>query len=93
MPRAWWPRLLLLTLVNMVVWHALMILAIPLLSSGRAAILGYTMPIFSAVLGSMLFGDRLAARGWLGVLAAAVGVALLLWNELQALGASAWAWR
>jgi len=89
-PRAWWPRLLLLTLVNMVVWHALMILAIPLLSSGRAAILGYTMPIFSAVIGSVFFGDRLAGRGWLGVLAAAVGVLLLLWNEMGALGASGW---
>ncbi|GAB2742327.1 EamA family transporter [Melaminivora jejuensis] len=88
-PRTWWPRVLLLTVVNMIVWHALMILAIPLLSSGRAAILGYTMPIFSAVIGSLFFGDRLAARGWLGVLAAAVGVLLLLWNEMEMLGASA----
>ncbi len=88
-PRACWPRVLLLTVVNMVVWHSLMILAIPLLSSGRAAILGYTMPIFSAVIGSLAFGDRLAGRGWAGVLAAAVGVLLLLWNEMEALGASA----
>src|SRR2546429_4787795 len=34
------------------------IIAIPMLSSGRAAILGYTMPIFSAVLGSLFFHDR-----------------------------------
>ena len=88
-PRAWWPRVVLLTVVNMVVWHALMILAIPLLSSGRAAILGYTMPIFSAVIGSAIFGDRLAGRGWVGVLAAAIGVLLLLWNEMAALGSSA----
>ena len=49
-PRAYWPRLAQLTLFNMVLWNSLIIIAIPMLSSGRAAILGYTMPIFSAVL-------------------------------------------
>jgi drug/metabolite transporter (DMT)-like permease len=86
MPRAYWGRLLLLALTNMVLWHALMILAMPLLSSGRAAILGYTMPIFSAVIGALAFGDRLAGRAWAGVGAALLGVLLLLWHEIGALG-------
>ncbi len=86
--RAHWPRVLLLAATNMVAWHVLMILAIPRLSSGRAAILGYTMPIFSALLGSVLFGDRLGARAWAGVAAAALGVVLLLWHEVGMLGAS-----
>jgi drug/metabolite transporter (DMT)-like permease len=64
------------------VWHALVILAIPLLSSGRAAILGYTMPVFSALWGAALFSQRLGPRQALGVAAAALGVALLLWHEL-----------
>lgn len=84
--RAHWGRVVLLTLTNMVLWHVLMILAIPLLSSGRAAILGYTMPIFSAVIGALCFGDRLAGRAWGGVAAAALGVVLLLWHEVGALG-------
>src|SRR5690606_25310977 len=63
-------------------------LAIPRLSSGRAAILGYTMPIFSALIGSLFFGDRLAGRAWAGVAAAALGVVLLLWHEVGMLGAS-----
>ncbi|MFT3812847.1 MAG: DMT family transporter [Acidovorax sp.] len=88
-PRTHWGRVALLALMNMVAWHVLMILAIPQLSSGRAAILGYTMPIFSAVLGSVVFGDRLAARAWCGVAAAALGVVLLLWHEVGALGSSA----
>jgi len=86
--RAYWGRLALLALTNMVLWHALMILAMPLLSSGRAAILGYTMPIFSAVIGALFFGDRLAGRAWAGVGAALAGVLLLLWHELGALGSS-----
>ena len=85
-PRSAWGRLAALTLTNMLFWHCLMILAIPLLSSGRAAILGYTMPIFSAVLGAFCFGDRLAGRAWGGVVAAALGVVLLLWHETAAMG-------
>jgi drug/metabolite transporter (DMT)-like permease len=84
-PRAHWRELLWLTATNMLVWHVCIILAVRTLSSGRAAILGYTMPIFSAVIGSMLFSTRLAPRGWLGVSAAAIGVALLLWHELSQL--------
>ena len=86
--RVHWPRLALLALFNMVLWNSLMILAIPLLPSGRAAILGYTMPIFSALLGSWVFGERLSARAWAGVLAAAAGVLLLIWHEAAALGKS-----
>jgi drug/metabolite transporter (DMT)-like permease len=80
-PRAQWPELLKITVFNMMVWHGLMILAVKSLSSGRAAILGYSMPIFSAVLGSMLFGAALSKRAWGGVVAAGVGVMLLLWHE------------
>jgi drug/metabolite transporter (DMT)-like permease len=85
-PRAAWGPVLWLGLFNLALWNAPMIVAIPMLSSGRAAILGYTMPIFSALLGAWLWRDRLGARGWLGVAAAALGVLLLLWNELGAMG-------
>jgi drug/metabolite transporter (DMT)-like permease len=81
-PRAHWGELLLLSATNMFVWHACIILAVRELSSGRAAILGYTMPIFSAVIGAALFANRMPARAWSGVAAAALGVALLLWHEL-----------
>jgi drug/metabolite transporter (DMT)-like permease len=81
-PRAHWGELARLTVTNMVVWHLLIILAIPHLSSGRAAILGYTMPVFSALLGAAVFGDRLRPRQAAGVAAAALGVVLLLWHEL-----------
>jgi len=85
LPRATWGKVLWLGLFNLVLWNAPMIVAVPMLSSGRAAILGYTMPIFSALLDAVLWRDRLAARGWLGVAAAAAGVLLLLWNELDAM--------
>ena len=103
-PRSYWGQLAKLTLFNMVLWHCLIIIAIPTLSSGRAAILGYTMPIFSAVFGSIFFKDKLGLRAWAGVGAAFAGVLLLLWHEVAALGskpvgvmlmliaAASWAW-
>lgn len=81
-PRKDWPELLLLSATNMFFWHACIILAVQTLSSGRSAILGYTMPIFSAVLGAALFANAMPPRAWAGVAAATVGVALLLWHEL-----------
>jgi drug/metabolite transporter (DMT)-like permease len=84
-PQRHWKELALLTLTNMLVWHVCIILAVRQLSSGRAAILGYTMPIFSALFGALLFGAKLAPRAWLGVGAAALGVVLLLWHEFTGL--------
>ena len=86
-----WPELGKLAITNMVIWHVLAILAVQALSSGRAAILGYTMPIFSAVWGVALFGERLKLRHVAGIAAAAFGVALLLWHEFDTLTGRPWA--
>jgi drug/metabolite transporter (DMT)-like permease len=83
--REHWRELAMLTVLNMFFWHTLAILAIGSLSSGRAAILGYTMPVFSAVIGALWFGQRLPPRAWGGVAAAALGVLLLLWHEITTL--------
>jgi drug/metabolite transporter (DMT)-like permease len=79
--REHWGPLVWLTVFNMLVWHTLAVLAVQSLSSGRAAILGYTMPVFSAIVGAVWFGQRLPWRAWAGVAAAALGVTLLLWHE------------
>jgi drug/metabolite transporter (DMT)-like permease len=81
-PKQYWPELLVLAIFNMFIWHALIILAVQYLSSGRSAILGYTMPIFSALIGAFVFHNQLSKRAWGGVAAAALGVVLLLWHEL-----------
>lgn len=83
--RVHWRELLILAIFNMFIWHGCIIIAVKLLSSGRAAILGYTMPIFSAMMGAWFFSDKLSPRAWLGVGAASLGVALLLTHELSQL--------
>ena len=85
-PRRHRRELALLTASNMLVWHVVVIIGVQQLSSGRSAILGYTMPVFAALWGRWIWGDRLAPQAWAGVAAAAAGVLLLLWSELSAFG-------
>jgi drug/metabolite transporter (DMT)-like permease len=80
-----WGELVKLSITNMIVWHVLAILAVQALSSGRAAILGYTMPIFSALWGVAMFGERLRPRHVAGVVGAGLGVSLLLWHEFASI--------
>ena len=89
-PREHWREVCWLALTNAVIWQIMIMVAIANLSSGRAAILGYSMPIFSALLSVMFYGERLGPRQVLGVLAAAVGVVLLLWHEVTALSGKPW---
>ena len=81
-PRRHWCGMLWLATTNMFIWHVSILFAVRTLTSGRAAILGYTMPIFSAVIGALFFASPLSRRAWTGVSAAALGVLLLLWHEL-----------
>lgn len=73
-----------LGVINIVCWNMLIILSLPLLSSGRAAILGYTMPIFSAIAGALFYRASMAGRHFLGIAAALTGSVLLLWHEMAA---------
>ena len=55
---------------------------------GRAAILGYTLPVWVALIGLLVYGERQGPRLVLALVAAAVGVGLLLAHELQAIAGS-----
>ena len=87
-PRAHWGEVARLTPPNMLVWQVVIIFGVQALSSGRSAILGYTLPVFVALVGAFVYGEGLALRQWLGVAAAGVGVALLLAGELTSLAGS-----
>ncbi len=74
-----------LAVPNMLVWHAFIILGVKLLSSGRAAILGYTMPVWAVLSGLLFFGERIRGRALLGILLAMAGAGLLLSSEFVAI--------
>jgi drug/metabolite transporter (DMT)-like permease len=80
-----WRQIAALALPNMLGWHVLSIFGVQALASGRAAILGFTMPVWTVLLGALFFGERLTRR--VGVAAALVllAIGLLLSHELDAL--------
>ncbi|MGA1725748.1 MAG: DMT family transporter, partial [Burkholderiaceae bacterium] len=57
-----WLTLALLMLPNILAWHTLSIFGVQELASGRAAVLGFTMPVFTVVLGSLFFGQAITRR-------------------------------
>ncbi len=82
-PREHWWEVFLLGLFNLVCWMVLSILGIGMLSSGRAAILAYTLPVWVALIGAVAFGERHGPRLLLALAFAALGVVLLLSEEFS----------
>ena len=80
-----WTVIGLLALPNVLGWHTLSIFGVQELASGRAAILGFTMPIFTVLLGAVFFGERITPRVRLAVVCVAFAIALLLWHEIASL--------
>jgi drug/metabolite transporter (DMT)-like permease len=85
LPRRAWLPLALLAAPNILGWHLFSILGVQELASGRAAILGFTMPIWTAVLAVLFFGEPLSRRVVIGVACAATAIALLVAHEVVAL--------
>ena len=85
LPRTEWFDIVRLAVPNVVIWHATVILALTLLPAGRSAILGYTMPLWAALIGALWFDEHPPARHWVGVAAALAATVLLLSSELTSL--------
>ncbi|MDB5771094.1 MAG: EamA family transporter [Burkholderia sp.] len=84
-PKGHLKHLVRLTLPNMLIWNVCVILGIKMLSSGRAAILGYTMPVWAMLFGLFLFAERPTRAAWFGVGCALAGAMLLLSSEFSAM--------
>lgn len=87
-PPGQWGRLLLIALFNVTVWNVCIAFGIGYMSSGRAAILAYTMPLWSVPLSALLLKERITARRILGVGLGMGAMLLLLSVELQAVRAA-----
>lgn len=83
--RTEWRDVLVLGLPNTLGWHALSIVGVAQLPAGRAAILGFTMPVWTVLLSVLFYRERLTGRLVVAVCAVLLGITLLLWNELALL--------
>lgn len=96
------PRLLAVTLFNIVGWNVLAIYGVGLLPSGRAALLGYTMPVWGVLLSAWVLGERLTPRRIAGLGLGLAGVFFLMGGSLDIFAAApvgalcmlgaAWSW-
>ncbi|GAB3538932.1 EamA family transporter [Noviherbaspirillum agri] len=85
LPRGSVRSIMALAVPNMLVWNIFMILGVKMLSSGRAAILGYTMPVWAVLAGMVFYGERPARSAWFGLAFALGGALLLLSSEFASL--------
>jgi drug/metabolite transporter (DMT)-like permease len=80
-----WRSVISIGAPNMLGWHTVSILGVKELASGRAAILGFTMPIWTVLIGVLFLGERLTRRVALAAAAAAGAITLLISHEVMAL--------
>jgi drug/metabolite transporter (DMT)-like permease len=88
LPREKLPSLMLVALFNITGWHLFSAYALLYTGSGRAAIIGYTMPIWASVLSVLVLHERIGARRVLALALGMAGLALLLGQDLGQVGAA-----
>src|SRR5919108_4136322 len=82
------PALMLVALFNVTTWHLFSAYALLYTGSGRAAIIGYTMPIWASALSVWLLHERVGPRQILALGLGMAGLALLLAQDLGKVGAT-----
>lgn len=80
-----WRSVVMLGLPNMLGWHTVSILGVKELASGRAAILGFTMPIWTVLISVWFLGERLTRRVAFAAIAVGLAITLLVSQEFTAL--------
>jgi drug/metabolite transporter (DMT)-like permease len=77
-PREHWAAVTAAAVIYLVVWNLASTYAAILIPSGQAAILGFTMPLWTVLVVWALFGEKPGPRMLLAMALAAVGVGLLM---------------
>ena len=77
-PRRHWRTIAVATFCYLFVWNIASTYAAILIPSGQAAVLGFTMPLWSALISWAVLGERLTGRLALAVALGGVAVALLM---------------
>jgi drug/metabolite transporter (DMT)-like permease len=82
------PPLMLVALFNITAWHLFSAYALLYTGGGRAAIIGYTMPIWASVLSVWVLHEQVGARQILALALGMAGLGLLLAQDLGQVGAT-----
>lgn len=77
-PRRHWPAIATATFFYLVVWNIASTYSAILIPSGQSAVLGFTMPLWAALIAWAVLGERLSRRMAAAIALGGVGVALLM---------------
>jgi drug/metabolite transporter (DMT)-like permease len=83
-PRAYWLTICVATFFYLVLWNIASTYSAILIPSGQSAVLGFTMPLWSALISWAVLGERLSGRMLLGLLFGGAAVLLLMVPGLAA---------
>jgi drug/metabolite transporter (DMT)-like permease len=84
-PAGQWGRLFWLGFFNVTAWNFLAMFGLQLMSSGRAAIIAYTMPIWAALFGIWFGKEPFTSRRLLGIGLGMGGMVLLVSGEFHSM--------
>ena len=87
-PRGSWPALIVIALCNIGAWNVLVAYGVPLMQSGRAAVVGYTFPVWGVLCGVLIAREPLTAQKALAMALGLGAVFFLLGGELEVVGRS-----
>ncbi len=85
-PRALWVKLAILAFLNVTCWNMMIAFGLTMIPSGRAAILAFTMPVWSVPLSAWLLGEKITPRKIGALMLGMTGMALLIGEDLVVLG-------
>jgi drug/metabolite transporter (DMT)-like permease len=87
-PRALWPRLIVLALLNIAGWNGLVLFGVQQLPAGRSAILAYTMPIWATMIAAIMLREPLSRRKLFGLALGVSGMAVLIGEQITVVRAA-----
>ena len=80
--------LMLVSLFGIVGWHLNSAYGVSLMPAGRAAIIAFTMPVWAAILSSILLGEAFTRGKVVGLILGMAGLAVLIGPDLVAVQAA-----
>lgn len=83
-----WPSIAFAALLNVLLWHVFIAVGVMQMASGHAAVLAFTMPLWSAIISVTFLGERMTGRVALALALGIGGIVVLLSRDLSAVGES-----
>jgi drug/metabolite transporter (DMT)-like permease len=87
-PAGQWPRLVAMSLFNITGWNLCSAYGVTYLPSGRAAIIAFTMPVWSVLLSVWLLREPMTRRRVTGLALGVMGLAVLIGADMRQLSAA-----